>query len=46
MDAGRVRPSYFHGIWDGCELEVEFDADTIEDIIVHDNLNSTYIKMS
>lgn len=34
----------FHGIWDGCELEVNFD-DTIEDIIVYERNNKSYVSI-
>lgn len=26
----------FHGTWDGCEIEIEFDPETVEDFVVHD----------
>ena len=42
----RIRPSLFHGAWDGCEMEIEFDPDTVEDLIVHDVTESIYTKFS
>lgn len=36
-----IKPSLFHGLWDGCQVKIYFD-DTIEDIILHDAGNSTY----
>jgi hypothetical protein len=32
----KLRPSMFHGAWDGCAMEIEFDSETIEDVIIHD----------
>ena len=45
LQEGKLRPSLFHGIWDGCEIQIEFDPVTIDDIILHDARNVTYTSI-
>jgi len=39
-----IRPSLFHGLWDGCLTYISVD-DTIDDIILHDLSNTTYLSL-
>jgi hypothetical protein len=34
----------FHGLWDGCKIDILFDG-TIQDVIIHDRSNATYISV-
>ena len=34
----------FHGLWDGCRSYISVD-DTIDDIILHDHSNSTFLSL-
>lgn len=34
----------FHGLWDGCQINVHFD-NTIEDVIIYERNNKSYVSM-
>ena len=40
----KVRPSLFHGLWDGCQINVHFD-DTIEDIVIYERNNKSHVSV-
>jgi hypothetical protein len=33
-----------HGLWNGCQLDIQFD-DSIYDIIIHDPANTTFLSL-